>query len=190
MLMFWKKAMLGLLIGGAAFCLAGCQEHGDASGMEVEPLAHASSTLEIDGEPDMIFPFDGGQGRIYTIEGPAADRDFVFLGERIVYAHGAIYRHGEGYRPPKDGKPDIDDWQELYEMPVKDREIHGRFGIEPSKGSGAEKGYNLAACGGYVLFERSKDGLLGLYDGKKSYMGTGPWKEEYCGMVGTSEGNC
>ena len=182
--------MLGLLIGGAAFCLAGCQEQGDASGMDVsqEPLAHAYSTLAIDGEPDMVFPFDWGQGRIYTIEGPAADRDFVFLGERIVYAHGAIYRHGEGYRPPKDGKPDLDDWQELYELPVKDRKIHGRFGIESSRGSGAEKGYNLAACGGYVLFERSKDGLLGLYDGKKSYMGTGPWKEEYCGMVGTAEG--
>ena len=190
MLMVWKKSILGLLVGGLTFFVAGCQEQGDASGLNVnqEPMVQAAATLETEGEPDMTFSFDGGHGSIYTIDGPAADRDFVFLGERIVYAHGAIYRHGEGYRPPKDGKQDTDDWQELYELPVKERKIKGRFGIEASIGSGAESGYNLASCGGYVLFERSKDGMLGLYDGKRSYVGTVPWQKEYSGMVGTAGG--
>jgi hypothetical protein len=170
--------------------MTGCQGQGTDSESIASQNAemNVDSRLELSGAPVAKLYFPDGKGEVLAINGPAADRDFVFLGERIVYAHGAIYRHGEGYRPPQDGKQDTDDWQELYELPVKERKIKGRFGIEASKGSGAESGYNLASCGGYVLFERSKDGMLGLYDGKRSYVGTVPWQKEYSGMVGTAGG--
>lgn len=187
--MLFRKPVLSLLAGVlSASIMTGCQGQG-APGEPIvsqEAEMNVDNGLEIDSEPVKKIYFPDGKARIYAIHGPAADRDFAFRGKRMVYAHGAVFRHGEEYRP-SGANCDEELLDSLYRFPVENGSIKARWDIESSKGTGTHE-RNLTVCKDYVLYERSEDGTLGLYDGKRAYGGEVPWKEEYNGMVGTAEG--
>ena len=91
--MNWKKAALGLMAGlVSATILAGCGGGGGTKtdGDPKKPAATPSAQLELKGEPSSTFRFGSKTAKIYELKGPAADKDFIFTGERVVYANGAI----------------------------------------------------------------------------------------------------
>lgn len=187
--MHLRKPVLSLLAGVlSASIMTGCQGQGTDSESIASQNAemNVDSRLELSGAPVAKLYFPDGKGEVLAINGPAADRDFVFKGKRMVYAHGAVFRHGEEYRPSG-----ADRYEELldslYRFPVENGLIKTRWDIDRCIGTGFHE-RNLTVCKGYVLYERSEDGTLGIYDGKKTYGGIVPWKEEYNGMVGTPKG--
>lgn len=187
--MLLRKPVLSLLAGVlSASIITGGQGQGGASELIVsqESELNVDNRLELDSDPVNKFFFPEGKGRIFAINGPAADRDFAFRGKRMIYAHGAVFRHGEEYRP---SGADCDEelLDSLYRFPIENGSIKARWEIESSKGTGTHE-RNLTVCKDYVLFERSEDGTMWIYDGKKAYGGKVPWKEAYNGMVGTAEG--
>ena len=187
--MLLHKPVLSLLAGVlSASIMTGCQGQGAPSEPIVSQEAemNVDNRFELDGDPVNKIYFPDGKARVFAIHGPAADRDFAFRGKRLVYGHGAVFRHGEEYRPSGTGC-DEELLDSLYRFPVENGSIKARWDIESSKGTGAHE-RNLTVCKDYVLYERSEDGTLGFYDGKRAYGGKVPWKEEYNGMVGTAEG--
>ena len=180
------KAILGLMVGIASVSLwAGFQQEVNAGVTKSvqETKVPAYDVLEVTGKPALTFSFAGHKGRVFALEGPTMSRDFVYAGNRIVFAQGAIFRHGSEYRPPQEGMED-EPWSELYRMPLEGNKVQLRKKIEDSD-AGKD---DIAVCGGYVLFQCVRDGMLALYDGQEVYQGVAPWKEEYHGMVGTPNG--
>ena len=143
------------------------------------------SLLENMGQPVMTFSFAGHQGRIFKLSDPPPNRDFVGTGSLAVFAHGAIYQQGEEYRPPLDSDDYNDNYVGLYQYSKPKKE--DTYLVRREIGEMTSRRDNLTVCKDYVLFGR-KDGMLGLYDGKKSYKGSVPWKVEYHGMVGAPNG--
>ena len=121
--MNWKKAALGLMAGlVSAALITGCGGGGGpkSEGDPKKPAATPAAQLELKGEPSATFQIGSKTAKIYALEGPAADKDFIFNGERVVYANGAIYLHGEA----SDGKGG--DVKGLYKLPLKGDEITGK----------------------------------------------------------------
>lgn len=178
--MLLRKPVLSLMAGVlSASVMTGCQGQGTAGRPVASQEAEMSigSKLEFGGAPVAKLDFPNGEGEIFAINGPAADRDFVFRGKGMVYAHGAVFRHGEEYRPSgaDRGEELLDS---IYSFPVERGSIKARWDIDSSQGTGIHE-RNLTVCKGYVLYERSENGTLGFYDGKNIYGGQFPWKEEY-----------
>ena len=180
-----KKAALGLMAGlVSAALLAGCGGGGGtkSDGDPKKPAATPSAQVELKGEPSSTFQIGTKTAKIYELKGPAADKDFIFTGERVVYSNGAIYLHGEA----SDGKGG--DVKGLYQLPLKGNEITGKKMVAESDGDEADK-RNLAVCRDKVLFRLKDSGKLGLYNGKSLDKSDSKWKDEYDSMVGFAEGS-
>ena len=175
-----KNFLCSVLLGVLSVLLlaGGCAE------MAVE-ADKPVSLLEDMGQPAMTFSFAGHQGRIFKLPDPPPNRDFVGTGGLAVFVHGAIYQPGEEYRPPSGSGGYDGNYVGIYQYSKHEKrdEYLRRREIGESKG----RSDNLTVCKDYVLFER-KDGMLGLYDGKKSYRGSVPWKVKYNRMVGAPNG--
>ena len=183
--MNWKKATLGLMAGlVSAALLAGCGGGSGAKGDgdPKKPAATPSAQVEMKGDPASTFQIGNKTAKIYELKGPAADKDFIFVGERVVYANGAIYLHGEA----SDGKGG--DVHGLYKLPLKGDTITGKEMVAASDGDAGDK-RNLAVCRDKVLFQLKDGGKLGLYNGKSVDKSDSKWKDEYDSMVGFAEGS-
>lgn len=182
--MNYKKVVLCLMAGlVSASLFTGCLGGGGGQGDDKpKPAATPSAKLELKGEPTSTFQFGNKTAKIYELKGPAADKDFVFVGERIVYANGAIYIHGEA----SDGKGG--DIEGLYKFPIKDDTITGRELVAESDGH-SDNSRNLAVSRDNVLFELKEGHKLGIYNGKKLDKSDSKWKDDYDEMVGFAEGN-
>lgn len=185
MAMNWKKAAIGLMAGlVSAALLAGCGGGGGNKGGDdpKKPAATPSAQVEMKGEPATTFQIGDKTAKIYALKAPAADDNFLFVGQRVVYANGAIYLHGE----MSDGKGG--DVQGLYKFPLKGDAITGKEMVAASDGSAGDQ-RNLAVCRDKVLFQLKDGNKLGLYNGKSLDKSDGKWKDEYDSMVGFAEGN-
>ena len=183
--MNWKKAALGLMAGlVSAALITGCGGGGGAKpdGDPKKPAATPAAQLELKGEPSSTFQIGSKTAKIYELKGPAADQDFIFNGERVVYANGAIYLHGEA----SDGKGG--DVKGLYKLPLKGDTITGKSLVAKSDGDDADK-RNLAVCRDKVLFKLMDGDKLGLYNGSSLDKSDGKWKDDYDSMVGFAEGS-
>ena len=178
-----KKALVGLMAGlVSAALITGCGGGGGKGGDDPkQPAATPSAKVEMKGEPTSTFQIGSKTAKIYALKGPAADKDFIFVGERVVYANGAIYLHGES----SDGKGG--DVHGLYKLPLKGDTITGRELVANSDGDDGDK-RNLAVCRDKVLFKLKDGGKLALYNGKSLDKSDGKWKDEYDSMVGFAEG--
>ena len=175
-----KNFLCGVLLGLLAVSLLAGSHVGKAAEAD-KPF----SLLEDMGQPVMTFSFAGHQGRIFKLADPSPNRDFVGTGNLAVFAHGAIYQQGEEYRPPLDSDDYNGNYVGLYQYSKPKKE--DTYLVRREIGEMMNRKDNLTVCKDYVLFGR-KDGMLGLYDGKKSYKGSVPWKVEYHGMVGAPNG--
>ncbi|MBR2216434.1 MAG: hypothetical protein IJ849_11875 [Selenomonadaceae bacterium] len=181
--MKFKKLLTGLAACLMATTLfAGCNSGGDKGGDDTKkPAATPSAKIELKGEPTATFQFAKKTAKIYQLDEPAADKDFNFEGQRIVYAGDSIYIHGEA----SDGKGG--DVQGLYKLPLKDNKITGRELVAESDGSDGDY-RNLAVSRGNVLFKLKENDKLAIYNGKSVDKSDSRWKDDYDSMVGFVEG--
>ncbi len=179
-----KKKAFGLMAGlVSAALIAGCGGGGGAKsdGDPKKPAATPSAQVEMKGEPTSTFQIGSKTAKIYELKAPAADDNFLFVGQRVVYANGAIYLHGE----MSDGKGG--DVQGLYKLPLQGDKITGKEMVAASDGDSGDQ-RNLAVCRDKVLFQLKDGDKLGLYNGKSLDKSDGKWKDEYDSMVGFAEG--
>ena len=181
-----KKAAIGLMVGlVSAALLAGCGGGGGGNkggDDPKKPAATPSAQVEMKGEPASTFQIGSKTAKIYALKAPAADDNFIFVGERVVYANGAIYLHGE----MSDGKGG--EVKGLYKLPLQGDTITGKEMVAVSDGDEADK-RNLAVCRDKVLFQLKDGNKLGLYNGKSLDKSDSKWKDEYDSMVGFAEGS-
>jgi hypothetical protein len=185
MAMNLKKAAIGLMAGlVSAALLAGCGGGGGNKGGDdpKKSAATPAAQVEMKGEPASTFQIGNKTAKIYALKAPAADDKFLFVGQRVVYANGAIYLHGE----MSDGKGG--DVQGLYKLPLQGDTITGKEMVAASDGDSGDQ-RNLAVCRDKVLFQLKDGDKLGLYNGKSLDKSDGKWKDDYDSMVGLAEGS-
>lgn len=184
----FKKATLGLMAGllsAALFtgCFGGGGSGGNGGGDDTkQPAATPSAKLEMKGEPTYTFQIGSKTAKLYELKGVRLKKlkdNFNFIGERIVFANGAIYLHGEVEKAGKDVK-------QLFKLPLNGDTLGEPEPVAESDGEADDK-RNLAVCRDKVLFKLVEGNKLALYNGKSVDKSESKWKDEYDGMVGFAE---
>lgn len=141
-------------------------------------MSPVKKELELANVPFLTFSCGSKSARLYQLTGPWGDRDFVYLGNEFVYAHGNIYFYGDAY----DGRGGS--VRGLYKHELEDGKIVSKTFVGKSDGGFRDK-RTLAVSQGLVLFHQ-KNEKLGLCDGKNIFKG-GSWKEDYYNLTGFAD---